>query len=75
MATYRIVDMYRKRLLYTPNKGYVRLGEPDTDEDFELDIEENAFTNYIMTLGQSFYKLGNIHAGIGLLVEKCNNDK
>ena len=63
------------KLLYTPNKGYVRHGEPDTDEDFELDIEENAFTNYIMTLGQSFYKLGNIHAGIGFLVEKCNNDK
>lgn len=63
------------KLLYTPNKGYVRHGEPDTDEDFELNIEENAFTDYIMTLGQSFYKLGNIHAGIGFLVEKRNNDK
>lgn len=63
------------KLLYTPNKGYVRHGEPDTDEDFELDIEENAFSNYIMTLGQSFYKLGNIHTGIGFLVEKRNNDK
>lgn len=63
------------KLLYTPTKGYVRHGEPDTDEDFELDIEENAFSNYIMTLGQSFYKLGNIHTGIGFLVEKRNNDK
>ena len=58
------------RLLYTPNKGYVRHGEPDVDEDFELNIEEDAFTEYIMTLSQSFYKLGNIHAGIGFLIEE-----
>lgn len=23
------------RLIYTPGKGYIRHGEPDTDEDFE----------------------------------------
>lgn len=57
------------RLLYTPNKGYIRKGEPDVDEDFELDIEENAFSSYIMTLSQSWYKLGNIYTGIGFLIE------
>lgn len=58
------------RLIYTPGKGYVRHGKPDTDEDFELDIEENAFSSYVMTLSQKWYKLGNIHAGIGFLIEK-----
>ena len=57
------------RLLYTPNKGYIRKGEPDVDEDFELDIEENAFSSYIMTLSQSWYKLGNVYSGIGFLIE------
>lgn len=57
------------RLLYTPNKGYIRKGEPDVDEDFELDIEENAFSSYIMTLRQSWYKLGNVYSGIGFLIE------
>lgn len=64
------------RLLYTPNKGYVRHGEPDVDEDFELDIEEDSFTSYIMTLSQSWFKLGNVHVGVGFLVEKggkCND--
>lgn len=58
------------RLIYTPGKGYIRHGEPDTDEAFELDIEENAFSSYVMTLSQKWYKLGNIHAGIGFLIEK-----
>lgn len=53
----------------------VKIGDKIMDEDFELNIGENAFTDYIMTFGQSFYKLGNIHAGIGFLVEKHNNDK
>lgn len=57
------------RLIYTPNKGYIRKGEPDEDEDFELDIEENAFSSYIMTLRQSWYKLGNVYSGIGFLIE------
>lgn len=58
------------RLLYTPNKGYVRHGEPDVDEDFTLDIEEESFSSYVMTLDQSWYKLGNVYAGIGFLKEK-----
>ena len=58
------------RLIYTPGKGYIRHGEPDTDEAFELDIEENAFSSYVMTISQKWYKLGNIHAGIGFLIEK-----
>ena len=58
------------RLLYTPNKGYVRHGEPDVDEDFTLDIGEESFSSYVMTLDQSWYKLGNIYAGIGFLKEK-----
>lgn len=58
------------RLIYTPGKGYIRYGEPDTDEDFELDIEEKSFSSYIMTLSQKWYKIGNIHAGIGFLIEK-----
>lgn len=58
------------RLLYTPNKGYVRHGEPDVDEDFTLDIGEESFSIYVMTLTQSWYKLGNVHAGIGFLKEK-----
>ena len=58
------------RLVYTPGKGYVRHDKPDTDEEFELDIEENAFSSYVMTLSQNWYKLGNIHAGIGFLIEK-----
>lgn len=58
------------RLVYTPGKGYVRHDKPDTDEDFELDIEENAFSSYVMTLSQKWYKLGNIHASIGFLIEK-----
>jgi hypothetical protein len=58
------------RLLYTPNKGYVRHGEPDVDEDFTLDIGEESFSSYVMTLTQSWYKLGNVHAGIGFLKEK-----
>ena len=57
------------RLLYTPNKGYIRKGEPDVDEDFELDIEENAFSSWMMTLSQSWYKLGNVYSGIGFLIE------
>ena len=58
------------RLLYTPNKGYVRHGEPDVDEDFTLDIEEESFSSYVITLDQSWYKLGNVYAGIGFLKEK-----
>lgn len=58
------------RLVYTPNKGYVRHGVPDMDEDFELDIEENAFSSYVMTLGQSWLKLGNVHVGVDFLIEK-----
>lgn len=58
------------RLVYTPGKGYVRHDKPDTDEDFELDIEENAFSSYVMTLSQKWYKLGNIHVSIGFLIEK-----
>lgn len=58
------------RLLYTPNKGYVRHGEPDVDEDFTLDIGEESFSSYVMTLDQSWYKLGNVRAGIGFLKEK-----
>ena len=63
------------RLIYTPGKGYIRHGEPDTDEVFELDIEENAFSSYVMTLSQKWYKLGNIHAGIGFLIEKAEDKK
>lgn len=63
------------RLIYTPGKGYIRHGEPDTDEAFELDIEENAFSSYVMTLSQKWYKLGNIHAGIGFLIEKPEDKK
>ena len=67
---YKHVRLCRKRLLYTPNKGYVRHGEPDVDEDFTLDIGEESFSSYVMTLTQSWYKLGNVHAGIGFLKEK-----
>lgn len=58
------------RLIYTPGKGYIRHGEPDTDEDFELEIEDKAFSSYVMTISQKWYKLGNIHASIGFLIEK-----
>lgn len=63
------------RLIYTHGKGYVRHGKPDTDEDFELDVEDNAFSSYVMTLSQKWYKLGNIHAGIGFLIEKPKENK
>lgn len=63
------------RLIYTPGKGYVRHGKPDTDEDFELDIEENAFSSYVMTLSQKWYKLGNVHASIDFLIEKSKDKK
>lgn len=58
------------RLIYTPGKGYVRRDKPDTDEDFEIEIEKNAFSRYVMTLNQKWYKIGNIHADIGFLIEK-----
>lgn len=58
------------RLIYTPGKGYVRRDKPDTDEDFEIEIEKNAFSSYVMTLDQKWYKIGNIHADIGFLIEK-----
>lgn len=58
------------RLIYTPGKGYVRRDKPDADEDFELEIEKNAFSSYVMTLDQKWYKIGNIHADIGFLIEK-----
>lgn len=67
---YLCKDGVYHRLIYTPGKGYIRHGEPDTDEDFELDIEDNAFSSYVMTLSQKWYKLGNIYAGIGFLIEK-----
>lgn len=63
------------RLIYTPGKGYVRHGEPDTDEDFELEIDDFAFSKYVMTISQKWYKLGNIHAGIGFLIEKSEDKK
>lgn len=52
--------------------GYaqVQRSEPDVDEDFELDIEQNTFSKYTMTLSQSWVKLGNVYVGIGFLVEK-----
>ena len=34
------------------------------------DIGEESFSSYVMTLTQSWYKLGNVHAGIGFLKEK-----
>lgn len=36
--------------------GYaqVQRSEPDVDEDFELDIEQNTFSKYTMTLSQSW---------------------
>ena len=67
---YLCKDGVYHRLIYTPGKGYIRHGELDTDEDFELDIEDNAFSSYVMTLSQKWYKLGNIYAGIGFLIEK-----
>lgn len=63
------------RLVYNPGKGYVRHDKPDTDEDFKLDIEEDAFSSYVMTLSQKWYKLGNIHASIGFLIEKSKDKK
>lgn len=52
--------------------GYaqVQRSEPDVDEDFELDIEQNTFSKYTMTLSQSWVKLGNVYVGIDFLVEK-----
>lgn len=39
-----------------------RNGTENTDMYlFELDIEDNAFSSYVMTLSQKWYKLGNIH--------------
>lgn len=72
---YLCKDGVYHRLIYTPGKGYIRHGEPDTDEDFELAIDENAFSSYVMTLSQKWYKLGNIHAGIGFLIEKPEDKK
>ena len=72
---YLCKDGIYHRLIYTPGKGYVRHGEPDTDEDFELAINENAFSSYVMTFSQKWYKLGNIHAGIGFLIEKPKEKK
>lgn len=61
------------RLIYTPGKGYVRRDKPDTDEDFEIEIEKNAFSSYVMTLSQKWYKIGNIHVDIGFLIEKSKD--
>ena len=72
---YLCKDGVYHRLIYTPGKGYIRHGELDTDEDFELDIEDNAFNSYVMTLSQKWYKLGNIYAGIGFLIEKTEEKK
>lgn len=72
---YLCKDGIYHRLIYTPGKGYVRHGEPDTDEEFELEIDENAFSSYVMTLSQKWYRLGNIHAGIGFLIEKPKEKK
>ena len=72
---YLCKDGFYYRLVYTPGKGYVRYDKPDTDEDFELAIDENAFSSYVMTLSQKWYKLGNIHAGIGFLIEKSEDKK
>lgn len=33
-------------------------------------VGEESFSSYVMTLSQSWYKLGNVHAGIGFLKEK-----
>lgn len=63
------------RLVYTPGKGYVRHHEPDEDEDFELDISEESFSQYVLTLSKRFRKLGNIHSGIGFLMEEDNKEK
>lgn len=63
------------RLVYNPGKGYVRHGEPDTDEDFELDIDNNSFSKYMLTISKYYRKLGNIHSGIGFLIESNNNGK
>ncbi len=62
-------------LIYTPGKGYVRRGKPDVDEDFEIAVEPNAYSSYVMTIGQKWRKLGNIHAGIGFLIEKSKDKK
>lgn len=56
--------------LYTKEEKKKSLWHPITDEDFEIDIEENAFSSYVMTMSQKWYKLGNIHASIGFLIEK-----
>lgn len=58
------------RLFYTPGKGYVRHDEPDKDEDFELNISEESFSQYVLTISKRFRKLGNIYSGIGFLIEK-----
>lgn len=46
--------------------------EPDKSKSdiITLDIEEESFSSYVMTLDQSWYKLGNVYAGIGFLKEK-----
>lgn len=70
---YLCKDGVYHRLIYTPGKGYIRHGKPDTDEDFELDIEDKSFSSYVMSLSQKWYKLGNIYAGIGFLIEKSED--
>ena len=60
---------YIKGILDAEEKEY-RAYMKRVHEAFELDIEENAFSSYVMTLSQKWYKLGNIHAGIGFLIEK-----
>lgn len=67
MLNFTELYTFKEHFLHKP---YVRHGEPDVDEDFTIDIGEKSFNSYVMTLSQSWYKLGNVHAGIGFLKEK-----
>ena len=64
-----VKDCYKK-LLYTPDKGYVRKGEPDYDDDFTLDVGEDSFNSHVLTMTQKWKRIGNVHVDTGFLIEK-----
>lgn len=60
------------KLLYTPGKGYIRKSQPDIDEEFELNIGDDRFTSYVLTLGQKWQRIGNINISTDFLTEDKN---
>lgn len=66
-GAYVMLDGCYRRLLWTNEYGYLKKGEPNVDEEFELGLVEGKFTHYIMTLDNCFARVGNIFADNGIL--------